>query len=1339
MSALQKLSIALRRLGRIAAQLFAGSIIALALLVGVARLLLPQADRFREDIRMFVDANTPFQIDFDMIGAGVSVYGPELRLSGTVLQWPDGAVIAQVDNIAVSLDLVTLVTRGKLLPARILIKGTSLEVAIAADGEWQLQGRPWRNYLKLQDSDFRKLPESRLQLEEVELSFRDDRPNGLRIAGSINRFDAALDDMRVTVSADIDPDAEYGRSLEVQGEVPLEIIATGADRAGDSEWNLQLVAKGLRLNKWLALARQSDLPVIDSNGNVDAKVDFLGTVPVHIGAGLDLAAVTFAQPDDTSFVIDRLAGDLDWRRTAEGWTAKGKGVRLERDSRRWPESSFAIAFAASDETRQRIDVNASFLRAEDLLPVARLVAAEQLEKAGFRGVLTGDFTDLDIALERTGQQVQSFNLNGKFAQLGFILPEQGIDISGVSGRVTADNGGGTLELDVRDGRFGVERLFRDSLTIQSLQGLAIWRAGPEGYRLLADDLRLVTPDGKGNAAIELKSDSEFANPVMDLRAGVSLDEVSAVPRYLPKVIPAKVLEWLDSGLQGTGRTEANFLLQGPLREFPYDHGEGVFTVDVDFVDARLDYAPDWPALQNASGRLVFDGVSMQSTRNVLSIAGAQLQNVDVKMADMRTGVLELKGGGQVPLDGLLEFLQNSPVGKALGPVFSDVRVTGNGEAGLDLKLPIRNLSAWRLRGQLVTQGATLGLTTIEPRFTDLTGTLTVNNIQITAPELSATLLGQPVKIAIDPVDDAQSAFSHRAFISGRIPVSSLQDALGMPAFEPIGGDMEIAAQAMFPGGRGDPSPFRLVLRSNLEGFSSRLPSPLNKAAESSEALNMELQIPERGTVNIFGSVQRGIAWALQASNKPDGWKLRRGTVTRGASPPELPALPGIAIYGALDSVDLAAWTNAFRVKPARGTADRQLKGRSEPWYRLFREVRVQIDEFYAIGHRFVDVDADVQFGDKGWDIDVRSPWAEGSLSVPYDFLGPEPVDLKMDRLLLIEQQAGAGDSNGSDNEDETDPRNLPGIKGRVRDFVLGNFRFGKLDLDVERTVNGLKSRQLRTTADSFRTDVSYDWLVVDNAQRSRLHLELRSIDLRDTLIKLGYTPLLEAETAALTADLLWEGGPGMSIVNASTGSLDLTIRNGVVSEVQTGTGRILGLLSITRLPSRLALDFKDMTSTGLTFDKITGTFRVDFGNAWTCNLGLEGPVADLGLVGRTGFVTQDYDQVAAVRPHVSNLAPVAGAFLAGPAVGITTLLVTQIFKKPLSSVGENYYRISGSFEDPVFTPVDRATLDTTSFGDCVAELPPLSPEEIRAIEELMATPPAVAPDNRANDPDNVTE
>jgi hypothetical protein len=79
--------------------------------------------------------------------------------------------------------------------------------------------------------------------------------------------------------------------------------------------------------------------------------------------------------------------------------------------------------------------------------------------------------------------------------------------------------------------------------------------------------------------------------------------------------------------------------------------------------------------------------------------------------------------------------------------------------------------------------------------------------------------------------------------------------------------------------------------------------------------------------------------------------------------------------------------------------------------------------------------------------------------------------------------------------------------------------------------------------------------------------------------------------------------------------------------------------------------------------------------------------------------------------------------LAGPAVGIATLLVTQMLRKPLSSIGESYYTIRGSFAEPAFEKVDRQSLDTAAYADCEQQLPTLSPEEIAAIKDLLEGEP----------------
>ena len=97
-------------------------------------------------------------------------------------------------------------------------------------------------------------------------------------------------------------------------------------------------------------------------------------------------------------------------------------------------------------------------------------------------------------------------------------------------------------------------------------------------------------------------------------------------------------------------------------------------------------------------------------------------------------------------------------------------------------------------------------------------------------------------------------------------------------------------------------------------------------------------------------------------------------------------------------------------------------------------------------------------------------------------------------------------------------------------------------------------------------------------------------------------------------------------------------------------------------------------------------------------------VADMGIVGRTGLETEDYDQLAVVRPHVSNLLALGGAVVAGPAAGAAMLLFSQIFRKPLSQLGESYYRVTGSWEEPEVEQLRSSELDVTPLKNCEAYL-----------------------------------
>ncbi len=196
-------------------------------------------------------------------------------------------------------------------------------------------------------------------------------------------------------------------------------------------------------------------------------------------------------------------------------------------------------------------------------------------------------------------------------------------------------------------------------------------------------------------------------------------------------------------------------------------------------------------------------------------------------------------------------------------------------------------------------------------------------------------------------------------------------------------------------------------------------------------------------------------------------------------------------------------------------------------------------------------------------------------------------------------------------------------------------------------------------------------------------------------------------------------------MDKASGRIGVELKSGQVLDLEPGGGRILGLLSVTALPRRLSLDFRDVFKQGLAFDSIKGDFRVESGNAYTCNLGLSGPGADIAIVGRTGLGAQDYDQLAVVRPQVSSVFAVGGAVLGGPVGGVTMLLISQIFRKSLSTLGESYYRVSGGWDQPAVVRVQRSEVDAAAFKDCERELA----AALQAVEESApanVTNPAAA-------------
>ena len=196
----------------------------------------------------------------------------------------------------------------------------------------------------------------------------------------------------------------------------------------------------------------------------------------------------------------------------------------------------------------------------------------------------------------------------------------------------------------------------------------------------------------------------------------------------------------------------------------------------------------------------------------------------------------------------------------------------------------------------------------------------------------------------------------------------------------------------------------------------------------------------------------------------------------------------------------------------------------------------------------------------------------------------------------------------------------------MEDFAIGDMKFGRLAAELAQRGDGVVVEPLTLTSTSFSITGDATWAIQDEdplRQRSELRLKLTSRDIEATLTALGYRPVVSGEKAEVTLELFWPGGPGQDILGTAGGRVRVRLDKGQVLGVEPGGGRLLGLFSIAALPRRLGMDFSDVVEEGLAFDRVQGEFRLDRGSAFTCNLGLEGPVTDLGGRGQGQFPGPD--------------------------------------------------------------------------------------------------------------------
>src|SRR5690606_20256256 len=144
----------------------------------------------------------------------------------------------------------------------------------------------------------------------------------------------------------------------------------------------------------------------------------------------------------------------------------------------------------------------------------------------------------------------------------------------------------------------------------------------------------------------------------------------------------------------------------------------------------------------------------------------------------------------------------------------------------------------------------------------------------------------------------------------------------------------------------------------------------------------------------------------------------------------------------------------------------------------------------------------------------------------------------------------------------------------------GGLNLGATSLRTRPTTTGLTIEQLRTRSPAQRIDATGEWSGRGPSARTRLAIGIGSEDAGALLEGFGFGRRIHGGKGEFRFEASWPGSPGAFDIGTLQGSLQTVVKDGRLAEVEPGAGRVLGLLSVTELPRRLMLDFRDIFSSG---------------------------------------------------------------------------------------------------------------------------------------------------------------
>ncbi|KDN96640.1 YhdP family protein [Hydrogenovibrio marinus] len=773
---------------------------------------------------------------------------------------------------------------------------------------------------------------------------------------------------------------------------------------------------------------------------------------------------------------------------------------------------------------------------------------------------------------------------------------------------------------------------------------------------------------------------------VDATATIVPGTVEKVKSYLPYSIMSKPLEnWLKSALVSGDDVHGTAHFKGKLDDFPFRKGPGFFKAEAYVKNTELKFQPTWPSVKDFAAKLEFTPYNLKITSAKAKLMDVDASNVEVNInnLDSKNIAVDISGDADADAQGALSFINNTPLTGKLGiKEFLDSQLVAHGKVHVGLKKIWVPVYGFDKKTESVNGDVTL--TDVNANLFDtidlqnLNGKLNFTESKVeSAKPISGQAMGGGLTLDVKTE-------------KGQVDLQSHGDAVLNNQY--LQGALPWTTRVVIPLKKSEP--VKVITSAALEQVKSLLPSPLEvfaATADHKKSFQLDLTIQKqlvRAKGIVAGNAKFYADWDTDKST-PKNLRLVLGDQSVGFPMP----VKGYSVRGAISSLDVDDWSDLL------SNAKRSTKPSAVV---VWQASDLKVNKLVLGGYDFNHVNMN-------WDSVKRPSQKEKFLAFNLkadetalvmtksasDAFNVDVAFLKIKTKRQIEEKgkrqapdlASIADKPSVEPKCATheNPINLPKIHFTGTNIEVDDRLVSKLSFDLSDSDKEIVLSKLNADFSRLHTVLSGEYRFDKQANLSSLDGNIHASNVEQLSNLLGIKKGFKGKDGQLGMKVTWAGAYDCYSPITIKGTIDFSLKNGVIVNAEPGIARVLGLLSFDSLARRLKLDVSDVTDKGLAYDSIKGNGQFNRGVFDLEKLELKAPAASANVFGQINLIQKDMSLKADITPAIGESIPalVALSGVANPLAGLAAYAFLKVVPIVNDDLVTYRYEVSGTFDKPI--------------------------------------------------------